>query len=184
MTLNDNATIVFDAGNYFTATYSPTSPVAMPADLLAPGASFDNIGHTSLDEVLRMASEGGDATQIGSLQNRTLRTKYSDRTDSILVTLEQFDTKSLKLYYGKNATVGANGEVQVPTKGEPTIATFLAVFADGDNVFAIYAPKAEIFRADTIAVPQDGLAGLPLAVKPVKHGDNNWAYAITPLGDV
>ncbi|MFG2850873.1 hypothetical protein ACGFZ9_09405 [Streptomyces mirabilis] len=181
MALNDDATLVVGSGNYLT---SPTG-TAMPADLLTPTSPWQNVGHTSLEDVFGITSEGGEATTIGSLQNKSLRTKYSARTETMTFTLQQFDTAALKLYFGANAPILPDGSVGVPTEPEPTQAAFLAIFVDGDNHFAFYAPRAEIYRADDMAISDtESLAGLPLGVKPMAYGNNAWTYAITPLGGV
>ncbi|MGW8743552.1 phage tail tube protein [Streptomyces sp. NPDC055794] len=179
MAINDAATLVVGSGNYL------TSPVGtpMPADLLTPLSPWQNVGHTSLEDVFGITSEGGEATTIGSLQNKSLRTKYSARTETMTFTIQQFDTAGLKLYFGANAPILPDGSVGVPTNPEPTQAAFLAVFVDGDNHFAFYAPRAEIYRADDMAIADtESLAGLPIGVKPMALGANDWTYAITPLG--
>ncbi|KOG26820.1 hypothetical protein [Streptomyces viridochromogenes] len=179
MAINDNATLVVGSGNYLTAPVG----TAMPADLLTPVSPWQNVGHTSLEDIFGITSEGGEATTIGSLQNKSLRTKYSARTETMTFTLQQFDTTALKLYFGANAPLLPDGSVGVPTDPEPTQAAFLAVFIDGDNHFAFYAPRAEIYRADDMAISDtESLAGLPLGVKPMAFGSNVWTYAITPLG--
>ncbi|MCD7438985.1 hypothetical protein K4B79_12195 [Streptomyces lincolnensis] len=179
MAINDNATLVVGSGNYLTAPVG----TAMPADLLTPVSPWQNVGHTSLEDIFGITSEGGEATTIGSLQNKSLRTKYSARTETMTFTLQQFDTAALKLYFGANAPLLPDGSVGVPTDPEPTQAAFLAVFIDGDNHFAFYAPRAEIYRADDMAISDtESLAGLPLGVKPMAFGSNVWTYAITPLG--
>lgn len=179
MALNDNATLVIGSGNYLTA---PTG-TDIPADLLVPVAPWEAVGHTSLEDIFSITSEGGEATVIGSLQNKSLRTKYSARTETMTFTLQQFDVKGLKLYYGSNAPTLADGSVGVPADPTPTTAAFLAVFVDGENHFAFYAPKAEIYRADDVSFGDtESLAGLPLGVKPMAYGANSWTYAITPLG--
>ncbi|MER5851035.1 hypothetical protein ABT126_29415 [Streptomyces sp. NPDC002012] len=179
MAINDAATLVVGSGNYLTA---PTG-TPMPADLLTPLSPWQNVGHTSLEDVFGITSEGGEATTIGSLQNKSLRTKYSARTETMTFTLQQFDTAALKLYFGANAPILPDGSVGVPTNPEPTQAAFLAVFVDGDHHFAFYAPRAEIYRADDMAISDtESLAGLPLGVKPMAYGSNDWTYAITPLG--
>lgn len=185
MALNDAATLVVGAGNYFTAVYNPTTPVVLPADLNAPGVSWENVGHTSLEDIFSMSSEGGEATVLATLQNKTLRTSYSPRTETINFTLQQFDAAGLKLFYGSNATVGAGGEIQVPVTPTPTVCSFLVVFKDGENEFAFYCPKAEIYRADDLSISDtESLAGLPLGVRPIIHGSNAWAFAVTPLATV
>jgi hypothetical protein len=179
--LNDNATLVIGSGNYLTA---PTG-TDIPEDLLVPVSPWEPVGHTSLEDILAISSEGGEATTIGSLQNKSLRTKYSTRQETIAFTLQQFDTAGLRLFYGSNAPTLPNGLVGVPTDPVPTTCAFLAVFVDGENVFGIYAPKAEIYRNDDLSIGDtESLAGLPLGVKPMAYGSNKWTYAITPLGTV
>lgn len=181
MAINDLATLVVGSGNYLTAPVG----TAMPADLLTPLSPWQNVGHTSLEDIFGITSEGGEATTIGSLQNKSLRTKYSARTETMTFTLQQFDTAGLKLYFGSNAPILPDGSVGVPTNPEPTQSAFLAVFVDGDNHFAFYAPRAEIYRADDMAISDtESLAGLPIGVKPMVHNTNTWTYAITPLGGV
>ncbi|MFH8414357.1 phage tail tube protein [Streptomyces collinus] len=179
MALNDNATLVIGSGNYLTAPVGTD----LPSDLLVPTSPWSVVGHTSLEDIFSIASEGGEATVIGSLQNKSLRTKYSTRTETMTFTLQQFDVAGLKLYYGANAPVLPNGLVGVPVDPTPTIASFLVVFVDGENHFAFYAPKAEIYRADDVSFGDtESLAGLPIGVKPMAHQNNTWTYAITPLG--
>ncbi|UFD97953.1 major tail protein [Streptomyces phage Pablito] len=179
MALNDNATLVIGSGNYLTA---PTG-TDIPADLLTPLSPWEAVGHTSLEDIFSITSEGGEATVIGSLQNKSLRTKYSARTETMTFTLQQFDVAALKLYYGSNAPILPDGSVGVPADPIPTTCGFLAVFVDGENHFAFYAPKAEIYRADDVSFGDtESLAGLPLGVKPMTYGANSWTYSITPLG--
>jgi hypothetical protein len=177
--LNDNATLVIGSGNYLTAPVGTD----LPDDLLVPTSPWAIVGHTSLEDIFSIASEGGEATVIGTLQNKSLRTKYSARSETMTFTLQQFDIPGLKLYYGSNAPVLPNGTVGVPTEPTPTIAAFLAVFVDGENHFAFYAPKAEIYRSDDVSFGDtESLAGLPIGVKPMAFGSNTYTYAITPLG--
>jgi hypothetical protein len=179
--LNDDATLVINTGNYLTAT----TGTALPADLTVPGVAWENVGHTSLEEIFGLSSEGGEATVIGTLQNKALRTSYSARTESMTFTLQQFDEAALKLYYGSNAPVLPDGSIGVPINPTPTVCAFLAIFIDGENVFAFYAPKAEIYRADDMSLSDtESLAGLPIGVKPLIYNTNEWTYAVTPLGAV
>ncbi|MFI5840547.1 hypothetical protein ACIA8K_12645 [Catenuloplanes sp. NPDC051500] len=179
MALNDNATLVIGSGNYFTAPTGTT----LPNDLLSIGAPWQPVGHTSLEDVFGVTSEGGEATTLGSLQNKSLRTKYSARQETLTFTVVQFDEDSLRLFYGQNAPTLPSGLIGVPQDPAPTQAAFLAVFIDGANYFAFYAPKSEIFRNDDLSISDtESLAGLPLGVKPMALGTNTWTYAVTPLG--
>lgn len=182
MALNDNATLVVGSANFYRAPTGTAMPVSLA---VAPASPWENIGHTSLEDIFSVESEGGDATTLGTLQNKALRTTYSPRTDSFAVTVQQFDRKSLRLYYGSNAPLLPDGTLGVPTNPIPTEAAFLVIFVDGANRFAFYAPKTEIFRADNVAIADaESLIGLPLSVKPLIYSTNVWAYALTPLGGI
>ncbi|WP_263729960.1 hypothetical protein [Cellulomonas sp. SG140] len=182
MALNDNATLVINTGNYFTAEPG----TVLPTDLTAiPTGTWESIGHTSLQDVFSQDTSGGDVTVLGTLQNKTLRTSRTTKVDTFTVTVQQFDKPTLKLYYGSNAVENADGTLGVPQNPVPTVKAFLAVFVDGTNVFAIYVPKAEILGSDTIAFSDtESLAGLPLSITPLVHGTNSFAYAVTPLGTI
>lgn len=179
MPVNDAATLKIGTGRYYTAPVD--TPI--PPDLTAPDSLvWTEVGHTSLEDIFAISSEGGEATAIGTLQNKTLRTSYSARTETMTFTLMQFDAESLKLYYGANSTIGAGGEIQVPANPQPTQAAFLVVFEDGANNFGFHAPKSEIYRADDLSISDtESLAGLPLGVKPLVSGSNSYSYAVTPL---
>jgi hypothetical protein len=177
--LDPTATLVIGTGRFYTA---PSAGQALPADLAAPTTPWVEVGNTSLDDIIAFSSEGGDATTLGTLQAKSLRTTYAPRVESFTINLQQFDQASLKLYYGSNASV-VSGMVQVPASPTPTTCAFLAVFIDGANKFAIYAPKAEIFRADDLAVSDaESLVSLPLSVKPLVYSTNTWTYSVTALG--
>ncbi|MFC0622816.1 hypothetical protein ACFFGN_02015 [Kribbella deserti] len=134
---------------------------------------------------MSVTSEGGEATVLGTLQNKSLRTRYSARTDTIAIIIQQFDAPSLRLYYGANAPTLPNGLIGVPTDPIPTVCAWTGIYIDGENIFALYAPKAEIYRNDDFAAADtESLAGLPIGVKPLVHGTNTWTYAITPLGTI
>ena len=181
MAVNDAATLVIGSGNYFTAPVNTPIPV----DLKTVATPWESVGHTSLEDILSISSEGGEATVIGTLQNKSLRTSYSSRTETMAVILQQFDKAGLKLYYGSNAPELPDGTIGVPVNPVPTTAAFLAVFIDGDNVFAFYAPKAELYRGDDLSLADtESLAGLPIGVKPMQYSTNEYTYAVTPLGEV
>lgn len=182
MTLKDNAVLVVDTGNYFVAPVG----TAAPANLSAPGPEWTNIGHTSLEDILSLSSDGGEATVLGTLQSKNLRTSYSARTEKMTFTLQQFDSDSLKLYFGRNMEKVSTDPrfMGVPENPQPTLVAFLVVFVDGSEHFAFYAPKAEVMRGDDLKLGDTGsIAGLPIDVSPKKHMTNTWAWAVTPIGE-
>lgn len=185
MTTNDDAVLLPTTGHYYKA---PVGTKIKKSDLLNPPAPWVELGHTSIEDLLSITSEGGEATVLGTLQNKNLRTKYSTRTETMTFTLLEFDEEGLRLYYGKNAenlTGDSEGFLAVPGDPTPTDAAFLVTFEDGDNVFGFWAPKTEILRGDDLDLADtENFAGLPLAVRPLNLGTNKWAYAVTPLGTI
>lgn len=180
MPMIDNATLVVGAGNYLIADVG----TALPADLTEPDVEWDEIGHTSLEDVFTASSEGGEQTVLGTLQNKNLRTSRTARSETFSIVLQQFDITGLQLYYGSNMVdVESDGSLMgVPTNPQPTTKAFLAVFLDGETVFGVYAPKAEIFRGDDVDITDtESLASLPLTVTPLQYDTNKWPYAVTPL---
>lgn len=182
MAKNDNATLVVGSGNFFTAPTGTAKPASLAT---APADPWEAIGHTSLEDIFSFASEGGDATTLGTLQSKALRTTFAPRVESFAVTVMQFDRRSLRLYYGSNAPLLPDGTLGVPQSPAPTECAFLAIFVDGTNTFGIYVPKCEIFRSDDVAVSDaESLVGLPLSVKPLVYSTNIHTYAVTPLGGI
>lgn len=148
------------------------------------------MGHTSLEDILSVTSEGGEATVLGTLQAKSLRNSYSARTETMRVNLQQFDATGLKLFFGANMAP-TNEDARfagVPATPQPTKAAFMAVYIDGENVFALWAPSVEILRGDDFEVSDtESFASLPLDIKPmffIPSGSqvaNKWTWSLTPL---
>lgn len=184
--LANNATLVVDKGNYFLAPVGTTPP----ADLLHPTAPWENMGHTSLEDILSLTSEGGEATVLGTLQAPQLRVAYSARSETMRVVLQQFDASALRLFFGSNmaATTDDARFHGVPSTPQPTKAAFLAIYIDGANTFALWAPSVEVLRGDDFSISdRESLAGLPLDIKPMFYTPSgsqtayNWTWSLTPL---
>lgn len=173
MALLDTATFKIGVGHLYTAPVS----TALPADLSSIGGSWTEIGHTSAEDILATASEGGEATTHRSLQNPALRVTYSTRQENWSFNLLQFDTSSLRLYFGQNASVDAKGNVQAPSNPQPTERAFLALFYDGHTIMGLYAAKASIFRGDDFNFSDtENLSQLPIRVTPLQVSDSNSPY--------
>lgn len=188
MALNDSATLNIGTGHLWLAT----SGTAAPADFRDPNPEDPNplvwteIGHTSQDDIISITSEGGETTVLGTLQSPSLRTSTAARTEAFTFNLAQWDEDSLKLYFGSNATIQnsgrADGLMAVPSKPVPTEKAFLAVYQDGSANFVIYAPKAEIVRADDMSLADTtSLATLPIKVTPLAMSGED-PYYVLPLG--
>lgn len=186
MALYDDTTLNIGTGHLWIAAVGTDAPTDF-RDPTVGGTVTDwaEIGHTSIDDILSITSEGGDTTVLGTLQSPSLRTSTSARTESFTFNLAQWDEDSLKLYFGSNAAIATTGPgtglLQVPSKPTPTSKAFLAVYQDGASDFVIYAPKAEILRADDMSLADtSSLATLPIKVTPLSVSGAE-PYYVAPL---
>ena len=132
------------------------------------------VGHTSRGDMPEFGFEGGDTEVKGTWQNESLREVVTDPiADYLTMFLHQFDTGSFELYYGldASATPGvfgvANGTVA------PLEKAFLVVIVDGTNKVGFYSPKASVRRDDSIGLPVDEFASLPIRATFLKYGNQN-----------
>ena len=177
MTLDDTATLVPATGHYF---YAPTPGQARPSNQLVPGSPWVDLGHTSLDSPFGITSDGGDSTTLGTWQNSSLRVSYAPRVESIAFELKQWDTATLRLYYGSNAAVSSSGNLRTPANAAPTLGALYVIVTDGAEQVAMYWPSVSIFRGDDISFDAEALAGLPVVATILGTSGQDWLYEITP----
>lgn len=181
MAINDNSTLVVKTGRFYVA------PVGTPAptDLTDIAEPWEEMGHTSLEDILAWATEGGDTTTLGSLQSPSLRNTTASRTESFTTTLLQWDAKTLPFYFGANMALIPGSEIFYGVKSSPAPVkkAFLVVFEDGQNRFPVYAPSAEIGRGDDLSLDStEDLAGLPIQITLLNYQGNDWSFAVAPIG--
>ncbi len=168
MALDDDSVLNISTGHLYRGAVG----ALFLADPRAPGVAWTELGHSSPDDILTFSSDGGDSTVLSSLQSKSLRTSTTPRIERLQISLYQYDTDTLKLFYGSNATVDATGDYKgllgVPDDPTPTQAAFLAVFYDGEETVALYAPKSEIIRnGDLTFASSTDLSSIPLQVTPL-----------------
>lgn len=180
MAQNDDAVLQIGSGNFYRAVVG-TAP---PEDLTDIEVAWSEIGHTSLEDILSMSSEGGEVTTLGTLQKKTLRQARSSLVESWNFNLQQWDEDGVKLYFGSNAAELDVDSIwlTVPDTPVATESAFLVVVTDGVRYFGMYAPKAELFRGDDFSLEDtESLSSLPIQVTPLNHSDNDFKFAVTPL---
>jgi hypothetical protein len=149
---------------------TPTVTVTATQD----GVGWDQIGHTSRNDMPEFGFDGGDSEVKGTWQNAKLREVQSDAAaDFLTMFLHQFDTENFELYYGKNASstpgvFGVSGDVSKTNE-----YAFLVIIIDGDRRVGFYAPKASVKRDDSIQMPVDDFASLPIKATFLKNGNAN-----------
>lgn len=167
MALDQNAVVLAAKGHVLTAPVdtAPPSPTAVAGFTEAAGITgWDNIGHTSRDELPVFGYDGGDTEVLGSWQHSSLRVVQTEAiSEYVTFNLHQFDEAGLALYYGQ-ADGGATAGMFAVTGGVSagTDKALLIVIVDGDSKIAFYASNANIRREAEIELATDELAFLPL----------------------
>lgn len=181
MPMNDSAVLKVGNGHFYTGEVG----TERPADLLSLDAEWSHMGHTSLEDILSANVEGGDTTQLGSLQKRNLKTSVSGRTESFTINLLQFDDDSLTLYYGANSNVTSDGDIEIPETPVAEERAWLFLFFDGERVGGLYAPRASFISAEAFSISDtESLSNLPLSVTPLQHGENAAPYRFIPPREI
>ncbi|QXN72990.1 major tail protein [Mycobacterium phage Phillis] len=186
MALNDDAVFTAAVGYVFTNAVGATAPT--PALLKTidledtstwTGATgWDNVGHTSRNDMPEFGSEGGEKEMRGTWQRKRLREVETGDplADYVTLFLHQFDEDALSLYYGPNgsSTPGIFGVTGDQVTNEKA---FLIVIVDGEERLGFYAPKASVKRDDSLQLPVDDFAALPIRATFLDHGSAdlyNW----------
>ena len=200
MALNDNAVLTAAVGYIFVGDFGTAAPTpaeieALDLDALAAGtktplldadgnpivkpgktkagtlpAAWNNIGHTSRDDLPEFGYDGGDTEIRGTWQNESLReVETKPLADFITFKLHQFDVDTFELYFGKNAstTSGVFGVAGGNTR--PVEKALLVIIIDGDERVGFHASKASIKRDDSISMKTDEFTALPVKATFLKN---------------
>lgn len=174
MALDDVAVFTAAKGYIFTAPVGTTAPTPSAVDTFTPAAGFpswNNIGHTSREDLPEFGFDGGESEVRGSWQNEALKSVTTEAAvDYVNFTLHQFDEDALTLYYGvpnSSSTTGVFGVAGASTAA--TERALLIIVVDGPTSIGFYAPKAAIRREEAIALATDEFSALPLRATFLKH---------------
>ncbi|QBJ00212.1 major tail protein [Mycobacterium phage Pharaoh] len=170
MAENDDAVLTAAVGYVYTAppgTKAPTPALLKTINLSDPSkwtgfTGWTSVGHTSRGTLPEFGFEGGDSEVKGSWQKKKLREITSeDPVDYLTIVLHQFDEDALSLYYGENASDEA-GVFGYSGKNPTNEKAVLVVIEDGDLRLGHHASKSSVKRDDSIELPIDDLAALPV----------------------
>lgn len=133
---------------------------------------WQNIGHTSRDDMPEFGFEGGDFEVRGSWQNESLREVVTEAlADYLILHLHQFDKTTLELYFGVDADAEAGVFSVDHGTPVPVEKAFLVIITDGETNIGFYAAKASVRRDDAINMPVDEFTSFPVRATFLKHGN-------------
>ena len=174
MAMNSDAVLLAAKGYIFTAPVGTPAPDYTEIESFTDGSSltgWDNVGHTSRDELPVFGFDGGDTETLGSWQTSALKTVVTETpVDYVTFNLLQFDEAALELYYGVENSSTETGVFSVDDASvEATERALLIVLVDGDLKIAFHAARTAIRREAEMELAVDALAMLPLRATFLKY---------------
>ncbi|WP_190821961.1 phage tail tube protein [Saccharopolyspora pogona] len=183
MALNANAVVTAAVGYIYTAPVGTEAPTLTEVQNFDPAVGitgWDNIGHTSRDELPVFGYEGGDTEVRGSWQAAVLKEVVTDpASDYVTFNVLQFDETALGLYYGSanaNSTAGVFSVSGTATTGT-TEKAVLIIIVDGSHKIGFHAEKASIRREDSIDLAIDEFAAMPLRATLVLNDGASYLFS-------
>lgn len=160
-------TNVITAAASFTGGTTPAITVTQKQ----AASSWVSAGHTSRGKLPEFGFEGGNSEMKGSWQKKKLRElQKDDPVDHLTVILHQFDTNSLGLYYGPNASTDA-GVFGVKSGTQPSEKAGLVIIQDGAVNLGFHFSRAAVKRDEKIDLPVDDFAALPVKFTFLDYSD-------------
>lgn len=178
MAFNSDAVLKLTRADFYWARTGTAKPENIFEE---PASPWENIGHSSIEDILTVSTEGGESTQLGSIQNPSLRTSVSAAVRSFSVNFLQWDAATLKLYYGANAEIAGDGSVKVPEQPEPSEGAWFVILHDGARRGGLYAAKCSAIGDGDFSISDtDSLAQLPVRFTPQAQSGQKHAFEMIP----
>jgi hypothetical protein len=146
-----------------TATGGTGTPAVSVTVATAPNG-WENLGHTSREDLPDFGYKGGEYDLKGTWQQKRLRLVQdkSIPVDSVTIKLEQWDVETMELYFGADAAADEDGVFGVDGNFVPVERALLIIIVDGDIAVGFYSPKAAFTREAAIKTPLDEFVALPV----------------------
>lgn len=189
MALNDNAVFTAATGYVLVAPVGTAYPTVAEIEAFDPEAedngllaAWEEIGHTSSEDLPEFGYDGGDTESRGTWQKKSLREVTTDpAVDYVTIGLQQFDQTTLEYYFGPNVSV-EDGVYGIDRSDAPAIErAILIIVIDGNNKMAFAATKASIRRDDSIEMATDEFATMPVRATFLKQTGMNLFRWIMPV---
>jgi len=157
MALDDAAVIIPGTGFVYTAPAGTSAPV----DLVNPGAPWEDLGHTSIEDGLTITKDGGDSNILGTWRNPALRDRRDPVTFAITIHLLQLTNETLAYYFG-GGDVSVEGVFGVNLITQPQERAMFIRIVDGDVSAPLYLPRVSLASDDDVEVDVENFLAFPV----------------------
>ena len=181
LTLNDSSLVVAARGSIFIAPANTPLPAGGFNDFAAAMNSqgdmpseWERVVNTSRENLPAFEVESGEATQLGSWDNPTVRTVYGVNALRYTFNPMQHDTETIARMLNGWAVTGS--AVMASTNWDFTAAIAIVIF-DGNNVSGFYIPNNDVTATSLPTLALDAFSELqvtctakPAAVEAIPVG--------------
>jgi len=123
--------------------------------------AWENLGHTSKENTVNFAREGGDKTSLDTYLADAVRTVYSSVNWTLNIPALQFDQDVLDLAFA--GALDADDGYVIPGSSDPTGAALFLLFQDGSASLGFYIPNTVVTLGDVPGFDPESFTELPLA---------------------
>ncbi|MGK0740436.1 hypothetical protein ACSHWG_00905 [Leucobacter sp. Z1108] len=165
MTVNAGGLIIPGKGAVFTApvnTPCPANPLSLFSLSGTAPSGWDNLGHTSKQNTISFAREGGEATALDSFLADSVRVFRSSVAWSLNVQALQIDGNTLDLAFNGDWDYVKGGYV-IPAGAIPTETALFVLLQDSSGKLGFYIPNNSISLGDAISIDTENFLELPLS---------------------
>ena len=165
----DASAVVASGGYIYIAPVGTAKPETI-TDPTAPGADWESVGHTSLDELPEFGREADDPTTLGSWQNRKLKTVTPDVTYTITFNSIQCTATTYQLYFGAGSgAVQSDGSFRIPATPVAQEHALLVILVDGDTYVPLWHPRVSLLGSDAISMSAEEFVTFPITGTLLAH---------------
>ncbi|MYT30467.1 MULTISPECIES: hypothetical protein [unclassified Streptomyces] len=162
MPLIDEAAIIPGSGFIHLADPDTPKPTAI-TDPRNPGPGWNNIGHTSLDDLPEFGRDGDKPETVGTWQNAKLRQTSPDVTYSVTFNSVQATADTYRLYFGAgHEAVQPDGSFRIPARPEPQVGALLFIVIDGAHMVPLWHPRTSLLGSDAVKMDATKFWSFPI----------------------
>lgn len=128
-------------------------------------ATWTSLGHTSRENTVAFAKDGGEATQVGSWEDEALRSTYSSVSWSATVNALQVDNQVLSLAFGGGTYDAVKKRYSVAGTTVAQAKALFIVLMDGENRSGFYLPNTTITLGDAPEIDTESFFEIQLSAQ-------------------
>jgi hypothetical protein len=163
MTADATALVVPGHGTVFKAAANTVMPAGGLSDfgLAVAPTGWTSLGHTSTQNTVAFATDGGDPTTLGTWLQDGVRTMYAVTDWSLTVNALQVDKDNLDLAF--NGEFDTDDGYIVPGSNAGTSCALFVLCQDGTGQLGFYIPNTSTKLGDAPSIDTANFFELPLA---------------------